>query len=458
MTKPISRREFFKRSSRLAAAAGLGGYNVFHTGCRTKKGAYLIIKGGTLIDGNGGPPVKDTVILIKNQTIKSVGKVGQIKTPLFAKTINAKAKYIIPGLIDMHVHFVDPLFCEQFLFYGVTTVRDVGNNTNDIVNLRDKINKGEISGPTIFTSGYLINNQRIPFGASRYTAVVKTPTQARRVVQILAQKKVDWIKIYITLPPKLTRIIIQEAKKYNLPVAGHLRRVNAEKAAKWGIKTLEHTTGISEALLGDEQFEDAPPLWTISNKTWLHVDREKYNALIDLLVKKDVYITGNLTLYHSMASTPEELQKDLPEKLIPQFYLDGWKNYLNGRFLELTQDRESWKITEKKVAEFLILFKERGGKVIAGTDSPWPYLFPGHSLHEELQLLVTAGFSPMEALLAATRYSAEALGQTHNLGTLETGKAANLIILNGNPLKDINQTLNINTVVKNGKIIPRKLY
>ena len=419
----------------------------------------LVIKGGTLIDGTGKSPVENSIIIIEQKKIKAVSQTGKIHPPLFARTIDARGKFIIPGLVDMHVHFLNESFSDLFLLNGVTTTRDMGNNIDFIINLRDKINQGILQGPSIFASGYLINNRKIPFGASQYTAVVKNPKEARKIVALLARRKVDWIKIYMTLPRNLVRIIIKEAKKYKIPVAGHLRRVDAELAARWGIKTLEHTTGVSEALLGEENFEDAPPLWTISNKTWLHVDRTKHEGLIDLFLKKNVYITANLTLYQGLCSTPDELKKNPHIKLMPEIFQNGWKNYLSLRFLELTKDRESWKITKKKIEEFLILFKEKGGKVLTGTDTTWPYLVPGFSLHKELELLVEAGFSPMEALLAATKYPAEALNQEKNLGTLEEGKIANLILLNANPLDDIRQTQNIDIVVKDGIVIQReRLY
>ena len=329
----------------------------------------------------------------------------------------------------------------------------MGNNPDFILDLRDRINAGKRRGPTIFASGYLINNQRIPFGASRYTAVVHTQEEARRAVDVLARKGVDWIKIYITLPPMLTRTVISRAKSHGLPVAGHIRRVDARRAARWGMKTFEHTTGIAESLLNDDEFEDAPPLWTISNRTWLHTDRDRYEQLIHFLVGKDVGITANLTLYRSMASTADELRAkhDRPESLIPIFYLDGWVNYLKGRFLELTADHESWIETEKNVKEFIRLFKDAGGIVLAGTDTPWPYLFPGYSLHEEIHLLVDAGFTPMEALQAATGNAARIFGKKADVGIVAPGKRADLVILRDNPLVDIHNTLSIMKVIKNGR-------
>ncbi|MCJ7679825.1 MAG: amidohydrolase family protein, partial [Candidatus Aminicenantes bacterium] len=320
----------------------------------------LVIRAGLLIDGTGDPAQTNVHIFIRGESIQKIRPVSEGGVPLFARRIDARNRTILPGLIDSHVHFVDEVFCEQFLEFGVTSVRDMGNNPDFILDLRDRINGGQRRGPTIFASGYLINNRRIPFGASRYTAIVNTPEQARRAVEVLARRKVDWIKVYITLPPLLTRTVIETAKRFGLPVAGHIRRVNARQAVRWGMKTLEHTTGIAEALLNDDEFEDVPPLWTISNRVWLHTDRSRYDDLIHLLIKNGVGIIANLTLYRSMASTADELRAKNadPESLIPIFYLDGWVNYLKGRFLELAADRKSWIETEKKVKEFILLFKD----------------------------------------------------------------------------------------------------
>jgi len=136
--------------------------------------------------------------------------------------------------------------------------------------------------------------------------------------------------------------------------------------------------------------------------------------------------------------------------------VEGWDYYLSKQFLEVTQDKESWIITKERLEEFLVLFKDKGGKIIAGTDTPWPYHLPGFSLHRELELLVEAGFTPMETLLTATKYAAEALRQDNNIGTLLEGKHADLIVLNTNPLEDIRAIRDIYRVLKDGKIVERK--
>jgi imidazolonepropionase-like amidohydrolase len=455
MKKPITRRDFIKKTPHVAAVFYVCGNAILTQGCSSKEEFDILIKDGNLLDLSGNRLFLADIGISGNM-IKQVGKIPKSKGKF---VIDAKEKFIIPGLCDMHVHFTDQRFSELFLLNGVTSVRDVGNKTDFILSLREKINSGKLRGPTIFASGPIINNRKIPQGASFYTEVVKNPEQAKKLVEQLARKKVDWIKIYISLPRNMVRTIIQEAEKYNLPVAGHLRRVDARFAAHWGIKTLEHATGIAEALLGEEEFEDAPPLKTISNKVWLHVDKTKYKELIDLFVEKDVCIVANLTFYHAVVATPEELKENPYVKLMPKTIQQRWNDVLIHRAQMTTEDRESWEITQRKLEEFLILYKERGGKTLAGTDTPWPFLVPGFSLHKELELLVEAGFSPQGALLTATKYSAEVLNQTKNIGTIEEGKMADLLLLKSNPLEDIRNTQNIEIIIKNGKVIHReKLY
>ena len=420
-----------------------------------KGSKILVVKGGTLIDGTGNPPLEESVIFIINGKISAVYDKGSARVPLFARTIDAEGKYLIPGLVDMHVHFLEENFCDLFLMNGVTSVRDMGNKSEYILALRDRINAGERQGPTIFTSGYMLNNQKIPFGASEQTAVVKTPKQVREIIAEKARKKLDWIKIYISLPRGLLRTALEEAARYGIPVAGHLRNVDARFAAKWGIRTLEHATGISEALLGPEDFQDASPLRTISHKTWLHVDKSKYQDLIDLLIKNNVFITANLTLYKRFVSSLEDLEKIEYTKFMSSDYQKSWKVFLQNRFQLNVQYRNDWIITKARLEEFLIQFKNSGGRVLAGTDAPYPFLVPGFSLHEELELLVEAGFSPMEALLTATRYPAEAMGFDKERGTMTVGKTADIIILDKNPLEDIRNTRTILAVIKNGVVIER---
>lgn len=356
----------------------------------------------------------------------------------------------------MHVHCVDESFLPLFLINGVTAIRDVGNDPDFILKLRDDVNSGLKIGPTLFVSGYMINSRKVPFGASKHTAVIKNIKEAQKVVSLLAQKKVDWIKIYITLPKGVVRRILVEANKFGIPVAGHLRKVDARFAAQWGISTIEHATGIAEALLSDEEFEDAQPLQTISDKTWLHVDRTKYNDLIDLFIEKNVFIHANLTLYESFTLPAEKIRNKPFVELMPPSIVEGWEDYLAKQFLEVTQNKENWKITKERLEEFLVMFKDKGGKILAGTDAPWPYLLPGFSLHRELELLVEAGLTPMEAIWTATKYAAEALKQEDNIGTLMEGKRADLVLLNTNPLENIRATRDIHRVIKDGKIVKRK--
>lgn len=417
---------------------------------------YIVLKGGTLIDGSGNSPIENSLIILEQGKIISISHPGETKVPFPAKIINVKGKYIIPGLIDMHVHCVDESFLPLFLINGVTAIRDVGNDTDFIITLREEVNSGLRIGPTLFVSGYMINSRKIPFGASQHTAVIRNIKEAQKVVSLLAQKKVDWIKIYITLPKGLVRKVLFEANKFGIPVAGHLRKVDARFAAQWGISTIEHATGIAEALLADEEFEDAPPLHTISEKTWLHVDRTKYDDLIDLFIEKNVFIHANLTLYESFTLPVEKIKNKPFVELMPSSIVEGWDAYLAKKFLEMTPNKEDWKITKERLEEFLVLFKDEGGKVLAGTDTPWPYLLPGFSLHRELELLVEAGFTPMEAIQTATKYAAEALRQEDNIGTLTEGKHADLVVLNANPLENIRAVRDIHHVIKEGKIVNRK--
>ncbi|MFQ6037923.1 MAG: hypothetical protein ACE5LV_04825, partial [Candidatus Aminicenantales bacterium] len=276
MDSKISRRGFLRETSRIAAAAGAWTAGLLGKACRPKKEFELLIKNGCIVDLEGARDIYKDVAINRGR----IQKIDRVPSSKAASVIDAKGKFILPGLCDLHVHLTDKHFLPLFLQNGVTCVRDVGNDPDFILPLRHAVNTGELLGPKIFAAGPILNNRKIPFGASFYTHVIKTPDQAKSSVSDLAGRSVDWIKIYISLPQNIVRTRLQEAAKHQLPVAGHLRRVNARFAARWGIKTLEHTTGIAEALLTDRNFEDAPPNQTISNRAWLHVDRKRYRGLI----------------------------------------------------------------------------------------------------------------------------------------------------------------------------------
>lgn len=421
--------------------------------------SLTLIAGATLIDGTGKPPIEGAAVVINRGKIASVRSLpeGAIpRKPLFAKKIDASGKFIIPGLMDMHVHLTHREFLDLFLINGVTTVRDVGNDTDFIIGLRDDINNGRVQGPTVFAAGTIINDQKIPFGASQYTEVVKTVEQAKKMVAEHAAKKVDLIKIYISLPAPLVKAVIDQATKYGLPVAGHIRLVNARTAVLLGIRSLEHATGISEALLGEETFEDAPPLWTISDRTWPHVDRSKFEDLAKILVEKNVFVAADLILYDAFLRSPDDIRKNPDAVYVPKEIREGWDNYLRGKFLEITANRENWEISKARLTEFLLVYKQKGGKILAGTDTPWAYFVPGFALHKELEELVRAGLTTTEALLAATKYAAEAMNREASLGTVEKGKQADLLILNSDPLVDIRNTRDIDLVIKGGQPLDPK--
>ncbi|OGQ78724.1 MAG: hypothetical protein A3F90_06155 [Deltaproteobacteria bacterium RIFCSPLOWO2_12_FULL_60_19] len=400
--------------------------------------AQVVIRGGLLIDGTGREPIPNSVVVIEGGTIKAIGPVGRVVTPTGATIIEANNKIVLPGLIDMHVHYRS---WEDHLFisHGVTTVRDVGNSLAEILQERKRSQEEGVAKPRVYTCGPFLDGFP-PIFVMQVSYPVTTPEEAKAATSKLIRAKVDCLKTQqnITLP--LLEAITAVAKKGKLPVTAHLGdsrlgNIKASAAIALGIKGLEHISGID----------------------FLTTPQSELEEIADMIVSHSVFVDATLVLDEILSKLLDpELKKDPLLKQVPPKEFAWWERVygLNTWWTERHSNR--WRTILRKKKEFIRMLIKKGGVITAGTDTPVPYMYPGVSLHRELELLVSAGLTPMQAIMAATKNAAELLGHADRLGTLEAGKTADLQILSHNPLENISNTKSVEVVLRDGRIVWKK--
>lgn len=430
----------------------------------------IAIIGGTLIDGTGAPPLKDSLILIEGGIISYAGKKEpQISRLADAQVIRAQGKFIIPGLIDMHVHY-EEWMGKLFIANGVTTIKDTGNDPDWITKERDRINHSpSLAAPRIIACGPVIDGSDAIWEVySTHIAKAEDEAAARTIVKELAEKRVDCLKTYINLTAGAMRALIAEARRYGLPVTSHLGRVDAREATLLGIDEIEHASGIAEASLTEAGMQRAASIgskyssptgenWPV--QPWEFTSGERRQSLISLLVKHKVVIDPTLVVYDRISRLNDPAIKKSPLLKHVRFsdelrHLWVAENYFRVFGTKPWGGEEYRRALRQQRARmgFIRQFVNSGGVVVAGSDTPNPYVVPGFSLHQELALMVETGLAPIQALQAATLNAARTIGKGSSLGSVSKGKIADLVILNGDPLDDISRAKNIYLVVKNGVV------
>ena len=428
------------------------------------QGQLTAIVGGTLIDGTGGGPLTDAVIIIEGETIQTISKKGETDLPPEAKIINAEGRFILPGLIDMHVHYADWM-PEMFLAYGVTSVVDLAGYDWVYVQ-KDGIAKGKIPGPRLFASSPILDGRlfwNVPF------VLLNDPEEARARAKNAIDQGVDLLKVYTEISAEEARVVVEEGHKAGLPVMGHIGAIDARQAAELGIDGLAHATGIALATIADpakvaemREFESIGISVDYPHFLLYHayMDRQKADDLIRLLVEEGVALEPDLINTSSrFAAQQREAYRKEDTKLVQdpnlQYIPESYRQralYYEEPLSALTPEEQTLlQQGYKNLQYFLRTFVEAGGRVLAGSDTA-SFVLPGISLHREMELLVDAGLSPMQAILAATKNNADFLRRT-DVGILAVGKKADLILIRDNPLQDIRHTAAIETVMKGGKIL-----
>ena len=418
----------------------------------------LAIANATLLDVRTGKETPDMVVIIRGDKIERVGTSQEVTVPAEAQVVDATRKWVIPGLMDMHAHagssYEVPV--NLYLAQGVTTIRSPGGNISLLRLLREQIDSGKIVGPRLFFSGPLLDGNPPVWPDGSF--LVDTPERAQSTVNFLADQGVDFIKVYNNITEPVLERIIATAKQRGLIVAGHIpRSMTMTRAVDLGMKSLEHIRITGREMLPIEEAKqiDFLPLGQREPLLWDKFDLSspKFAGLIRHLVESHIYLDPTLTIDEAdFVLGPEALRNNPNNSVLPADWVKYDESLTNPIYAVPDKLKESARIGFKKRQEFIGMCNRAGVKIIAGTDGPGlGTLVPGYGLHHELQLLVQSGLSPLQALRAATLTAAEALGKDNELGSVEAGKLADMLILNADPLADIDNASRIELIIKGGR-------
>lgn len=453
-------------------------------GCSTpqKHDARIAITHANVIDATGSPLQRNMTVIVEGQKIAQIAESAQGALDRETTVIDGSGKFLIPGLVDSHVHLTgsgEPNGSRQFIVpllvtHGITTVRDMGGYLESLKPLRDDIKRGKRLGPEIFFAGPYLDGSPPSFEPS---LLVTNVTQAGEDVHNLMQQGVDFIKVQSILGRDAYFAIAAAAKREKIAFAGHVPdRVTAMEASEAGQKSIEHLTGVLRACASDEprlmrEQIQAPPKGATPSE--LHArefawEREllatqsepKTAKVIATFVRNATWQAPTLILLREDAFPSVQARTATEDalKFVPRSIVQKWKQAAEEQ--DKFASPAEFALREKLFARSLEVVQQMekvGVPILAGTDTAAPYVVPGVGLHVELGLLVQAGLSPLQALQAATKGPAEFLGKSETQGTIERGKYADLVLLDGNPLDNVGNVGRIRAVFVRGKLLDRQM-
>jgi cytosine/adenosine deaminase-related metal-dependent hydrolase len=447
----------------------------------------LIIRGATLVDGTGAPPVGPMDIVVEGNRITEVRSVGAPGVPITRnrpesadREIDAEGMYLLPGFVDLHGHIGGAAqgtpaeyVYKLWLAHGVTTVRDPGsgNGVDWTITARERSARNEIVAPRLFTY--------VRPGAGWDQGPVNTPERAREYVRWAKQKGADGFKL-ASHPPAVMEALLDEARIQGMGTQAHLgqlgvSRMNVLDAARLGLGSMEHWYGLPEALFEGRTVQDYPADYNYNDeyhrfaqagRLWAQAapqGSDRWNAVMEELLELDFVLDPTMTIYEASRDVMREREAEWHDPYtlptLHDFFRPSRTSHGSYWFSWTTADEIAWKENFRIWMQFINEYKNRGGLVTTGSDSGFIYKLYGFGYIRELELFQEAGFHPLEVIRSATMHGAQALaaptGRPAEFGTIEPGMLADMILLDHNPVQDFKVLYGTGTLRldENGEVV-----
>ena len=410
-----------------------------------------------IIDGTGRPPADNQTIIISGVAIQNVGPAARVAIPRDAQVLDLRGRTVIPGIVGMHEHLYFSVHLDEngipthqdmrysfprlYLAAGVTTIRTAGaKNVYSDLNLRNAIDAGVVPGPRIYVTGPMFR-QGGPLTFPDYSG----PEQLRAAVRYWSSLGVRWFKIYQQATRAETRAIIEEAHARGGRVTGHLCATSFNEAVSLGIDNLEHGFITNSAFLTEKRPDECPRNWIMSVLR-VTADSPQVNELIALLVRRKVPLTSTLAAFEQYANDAPAPQPRELEVMAPT----SRESCLRQR-QQISRSSNTARAIYEREVELERKFHAAGGLLLAGSDpTATGCVIAGFANQRQIEAMVEGGFSLVDAIRIATYNGAQFLGIGDRVGTIERGKRADLVVLNGNPIQNIQDIRNVEMVFKDG--------
>jgi imidazolonepropionase-like amidohydrolase len=415
---------------------------------QTRQSEFVAVANVTVIDGTSSRPQAGMTVIVRDGRVQAIRRGASV--PAGAHQIDGSGKFLIPGLWDMHVHFTlaSDLAAPLMLATGVTGARDMGGDLTIVDWLRTRIEHDHVTGPRIWRAGPFVDGNK-PGTPNRL--VVGSAAEARRAVGFLHERGVDFIKVHNGAPPESYFALLAEAKRLGLRVTGHIPlEVDPMQAIDSGHYSIEHIVSLFEGPVAQKTKTGHTQEQAIAEFT-----DEDARSLARRIVARGGWFDPTLVAYRRRSFQWESsIRNDPRQKYLAASLTGGWKNVKDLPDDPVIRARlaSGW----KRFVEITRILHQEGVRFLVGTDAGARFVLPGFDVHEELRILVEeVGLPPLQAIQAASRNSAESLGKLRELGTIEVGKIADLVVIDADPLKDIRATSSVVAVIAKGRVHTR---